>query len=94
MSVDQLFEETKNRVKRNAKATWNWPPEYCLTSFVTRFNHLKEAYGKQYKGRESHLVLRAYQGVEKMVKDTTPEKFSEMFPYGKFPELYRNHPRY
>ena len=93
MSIDTLTEATKDRIRRNAKA-WNWPQEYLVTNFVTRIDKIKQAYGKEYQGRESHIILKAYQGIEKMVKDCTPEQFSERFPYGKFPELYRNHPRY
>jgi hypothetical protein len=92
-SLDKLLELAKHRTKMLAKVN-SWPVDYCINSLVARVDHIREAYKKEYKGRESHIIIKAYQGVEKMINDCTPEQFSERFPYGKFPELYKNHPRY
>lgn len=87
MSIDILLETTKEHTRIFAKK-WNWPPEYCVTSLVTRVNTLKQAYGKEYVGRESHLIIKAYHGVQKMVRECSREEFMQRFPYNKFPELY------
>jgi hypothetical protein len=70
-----------------AKA-YRWPEDYLVTQLVSRIHCITEAYGKDYQGRESHIIAKAYQGVTQLVQRTKPVEKERMFPPNSFPELY------
>lgn len=85
--IEELLFVAKHKTRMIAKAH-RWPEEYLVTQLVSRIGCITEAYGKDYRGRESHIIAKAYQGIVNKVNTTKREEFEQLFPPNKFPELY------